>query len=289
MSISLEKISYTYNPLEPNGAYALKNLNLEIKQGEFIGLLGHTGSGKSTLVQLMAGLIQSTEGRLFVDGIDFSSKSKERRQKKLEVGLVFQYPEYQLFEETVARDIAFGPKNLGLSEEEITKRVKEAMVLVDLDYETYKDVSPFSLSGGQKRRVAIAGVLAMRPSYLILDEPTAGLDPKGRNAILSKIKALHETLGMAIILVSHSMDDVAKFASRLLVMNKGELVLEGTPQVIFEQKDFLESIGLGVPSVTQLMYQLREKGLAVSPSALTLEEAYQEIIRALMERGGGLC
>ena len=150
MSISLEKISYTYNPLEPNGAYALKNLNLEIKQGEFIGLLGHTGSGKSTLVQLMAGLIQPTEGRLFVDGIDFSSKSKERRQKKLEVGLVFQYPEYQLFEETVARDIAFGPKNLGLSEEEITKRVKEAMALVDLDYETYKDVSPLVYQGGKK-------------------------------------------------------------------------------------------------------------------------------------------
>lgn len=285
MSIRLENISFTYTPNEPNEAYALKDISLSIERGDFVGLLGHTGSGKSTLVQLMVGLLAPSEGRFFIDDVDFMEKSAEKRLKKREVGLVFQYPEHQLFEETIEKDIAFGPKNLGLLEDEITNRVKEAMALVDLDYETYKDMSPFSLSGGQKRRVAIAGVLAMRPSYLILDEPTAGLDPLGRKQILAKIKELHKKLDMAIILVSHSMDDVAEYANRLIVMNGGQIKLSGTPKEVFKERDTLENIGLGIPSVQLLLTKLRARGMAIDESVLTLDEAYEAIVSALERRG----
>lgn len=275
MSIKLENISYTYYPNEPNERYAIKNINLEISRGDFIGLLGHTGSGKSTLVQLMAGLLTPiSEGRFFIDEIDFTQKTKEKTLKKREVGIVFQYPEHQLFEETVEKDIAFGPKNLGLSEAVIKERVKEAMGLVDLDYETYKEESPFSLSGGQKRRVAIAGVLAMKPSYLILDEPTAGLDPKGRKEILTKIKGLHKALDMAIILVSHSMDDVAEYANRLIVMNEGEILLDDTPKAVFKEEALLKKIGLGVPAVQSLVSQLKARGIVLEEDILTLDDAY---------------
>lgn len=286
MSILLEAISYTYTPDMPDERYAIEDINLTIERGDFIGLLGHTGSGKSTLVQLIAGLLEPMdEGRFFIDGIDFKVKSKARSQKKRDVGIVFQYPEHQLFEETVEKDIAFGPKNLGLSDSEVKTRVKEAMALVDLDYERYKDESPFSLSGGQKRRVAIAGVLAMRPSYLILDEPTAGLDPKGRSEILKKIKVLHEALDMAIILVSHSMDDVAEFANRLLVMNHGKLILEGTPKAVFKEEALLKEIGLGIPSVQTLIKRLNERGFGLREDILTLEEAYQALNERLKGEG----
>ena len=291
MSIKLENITFTYSADGPNSRNALEEINLSIERGDFIGLVGHTGSGKSTLVQIMAGLLQPTQGSVVIDGVRLGEKSKAARQKRRDVGLVFQYPEHQLFEETIAKDIAFGPKNLGLTNVEQELRVKEAMNLVGLDYETYHDISPFDLSGEQKRRVAIAGVLAMHPSYLILDEPTAGLDPKGRNEILGQIKALHERLDMAIILVSHSMDDVAQYANRIIVMEKGKMVLSGVPKEVFKKQEYLESIGLGIPTVTEILHQLKAHGFAVETSAITLDEAEQAILKALAhtERGGTSC
>ena len=234
MSIKIENLTHVYMPKTPFEKKALDNVNLTIEDGEFLALIGHTGSGKSTLIQHLNGLLEPSSGRILVDEVDITSKEVKLTDIRKKIGLVFQYPEYQLFEETIEKDVAFGPNNLGLSAEEVSNRVKKSMEMVGLDYETYKDVSPFDLSGGQKRRVAIAGVIAMEPKVLILDEPTAGLDPKGRDDILEQIKILHEKYKMTIVLVSHSMEDVGKLAERIVVMNGGKIELLGKPSEIFK-------------------------------------------------------
>ncbi len=263
---------------------ALDGINVEINDGEFVGLIGHTGSGKSTLVQHLNGLLKPTSGTIEVNGIKIEQKSRELKKLRQKVGLVFQYPEHQLFEDTVYLDIAFGPKNLGCTESEIEQRVKEAMVLVGLDYEGIKDRSPFELSGGQRRRVAIAGVLAMKPEILVLDEPTAGLDPRGRDEILGKIAELHKKHNLTIILVSHSMEDIAKLVDRIIVMNKGRIALDGTPEEVFRHAQELTEMGLAVPNITHLIKRLREAGLDIPEDIFTVERAKEEILRAL--RGG---
>lgn len=279
MSIKIENLTHIYSPNGPFEKKALDNVNIEINDGDFVAIIGHTGSGKSTLIQHMNGLEKATSGKIFIDDIDITAKDVKLTDIRKKVGLVFQYSEYQLFEETIEKDIAFGPTNLKLSEEEIKNRVKKAMEMVGLDYETYKDKSPFDLSGGQKRRVAIAGVIAMEPKVLILDEPTAGLDPKGRDDILGQIRQLHDKYGMTIVLVSHSMEDVAKLAEKVIVMNKGKVVLTGTPKEVFKEVDILEEIGLGVPQVTYLMKELVKKGFDVSDEAYTIEQAKEEILK----------
>ncbi len=279
MSIKIENLTHIYSPNGPFEKKALDNVNIEINDGDFVAIIGHTGSGKSTLIQHMNGLEKATSGKIFIDDIDITAKDVKLTDIRKKVGLVFQYSEYQLFEETIEKDIAFGPTNLKLSEEEIKNRVKKAMEMVGLDYEAYKDKSPFDLSGGQKRRVAIAGVIAMEPKVLILDEPTAGLDPKGRDDILGQIRQLHDKYGMTIVLVSHSMEDVAKLAEKVIVMNKGKVVLTGTPQEVFKEVDILEEIGLGVPQVTYLMKELIKKGFNVSDEAYTIEQAKEEILK----------
>lgn len=279
MSIKIENLTHIYSPNGPFEKKALDNVNIEINDGDFVAIIGHTGSGKSTLIQYMNGLEKATSGKIFIDDIDITAKDVKLTDIRKKVGLVFQYSEYQLFEETIERDIAFGPTNLKLSKEEIKNRVKKAMEMVGLDYETYKDKSPFDLSGGQKRRVAIAGVIAMEPKVLILDEPTAGLDPKGRDDILGQIRQLHDKYGMTIVLVSHSMEDVAKLAEKIIVMNKGKVVLTGTPKEVFKEVDILEEIGLGVPQVTYLMKELIKKGFDVSDEAYTIEQAKEEILK----------
>lgn len=264
MSIKIENLTHIYMPKTPFEKKALDDVNLYIEDGEFIALIGHTGSGKSTLIQHLNGLLEPSSGKIIVDDIDITEKGVKLSDIRKKVGLVFQYPEYQLFEETIEKDIAFGPTNLGLGQEEILVRVKRAMEMVGLDYDKYKDVSPFELSGGQKRRVAIAGVIAMEPKVLILDEPTAGLDPKGREDILAQIKKLHDEYKMTIILVSHSMEDVGKLAKRIVVMNHGKVALQGEPKDVFKEIDTLEEIGLGVPQVTYLMRELKRRGFNVS-------------------------
>ncbi|MEE0434633.1 MAG: energy-coupling factor transporter ATPase [Peptococcaceae bacterium] len=286
MSLELQNVSYIYNAGGLEETKALHDVSLTVPDHSFVGLVGHTGSGKSTLVQLMNGLLKPTMGRVIVDGFDLADKSKEVRERRKQVGLVFQYPEYQLFEETIAKDIAFGPKNQGLNEEEQRERVQEAMALVDLEYDVWKDRSPFELSGGQKRRVAIAGIVAMRPRYLILDEPTAGLDPLGRDRILEAIHSLYMKSDMSIILVSHSMDDVARFANYMIVMNQGTKVTEGTTEEVFAQADLLERIHLGIPSSMALLRALNKHGFNVPTNALTVDEAYRIIENALAKREG---
>lgn len=281
MSIKIENLTHIYMPKSPFEKVALNNVNIEINEGEFIALIGHTGSGKSTLIQHMNGLLKPSSGRIIVDDMDITSSNVNLSDVRKKVGLVFQYPEYQLFEETIEKDIEFGPKNLKLDQEEITKRVKKSMEMVGLDYEVYKDKSPFDLSGGQKRRVAIAGVIAMEPKVLILDEPTAGLDPKGRDDILGQIKLLHDKYKMTIVLVSHSMEDVGKLAERIIVMNKGTVALQGKPSEVFKEIDTLESIGLAVPQVTYLMRELRRKGFNVSDDIYTINQAKDELIKSL--------
>ncbi|GAA0116403.1 energy-coupling factor transporter ATPase [Clostridium senegalense] len=281
MSIKIENLTHIYMAKSPFEKKALDNVSLEINDGEFLALIGHTGSGKSTLIQHINGLLKPSSGKIIVDDIDITSKNIKLTEIRKRVGLVFQYAEYQLFEETIEKDIAFGPKNLGLSESEVSDRVKRAMNIVGLDYELYKDKSPFELSGGQKRRVAIAGVVAMEPKVLILDEPTAGLDPKGRDEILGKIELLHREYNMTIILVSHSMEDVAKVADRILVMEGGKCILDGAPKVIFKDVETLERVGLAVPQVTYLVKELRKKGLDISEDIFTLKEAKEEILRVL--------
>ena len=285
MSIKIENLTHVYRPKTPFEKKALDNVNLTIEDGEFLALIGHTGSGKSTLIQHLNGLLEPSSGRILVDEVDITSKEVKLTDIRKKIGLVFQYPEYQLFEETIEKDVAFGPNNLGLSAEEVSNRVKKSMEMVGLDYETYKDVSPFDLSGGQKRRVAIAGVIAMEPKVLILDEPTAGLDPKGRDDILEQIKILHEKYKMTIVLVSHSMEDVGKLAERIVVMNGGKIELLGKPSEIFKEVETLERIGLAVPQVTYLMRALREKGFDVSDEVFTVEKGTQEILKALANRG----
>ena len=284
MSIKIENLTHVYMPKTPFEKKALDDVNLVIEDGEFLALIGHTGSGKSTLIQHLNGLLEPTSGRILVDDIDLTNKETKLTDIRKKIGLVFQYPEYQLFEETIEKDIAFGPNNLGLNQEEVRTRVKRSMEMVGLDYETYKNVSPFDLSGGQKRRVAIAGVIAMEPKVLILDEPTAGLDPKGRDDILEQIKILHEKYKMTIVLVSHSMEDVGKLAERIVVMNKGKIALMGKPAEIFKEVDTLENIGLAVPQVTYLMRALREKGFDVSDEIFTVEQGSKELLRVLLKK-----
>lgn len=279
MSIKVEQLSHIYSPGTPFESVALKGVNFEVSNGEFIGLIGHTGSGKSTLIQHLNGLLKATSGKIYIDGMDLTSADVTLTDIRKKVGLVFQYPEYQLFEETIEKDIAFGPSKLNLSAEEITKRVKDAMYMVGLNYEELKDKSPFELSGGQKRRVAIAGVLAMKPDILILDEPTAGLDPKGRDEILNQIRVVQQTYGTTIILVSHSMDDVSRLVNRLIVMNRGEVAFDGTPRQIFAHQQKMEAIGLGVPKVVELSNKLREQGWEISEDILTLEEMKEAILK----------
>lgn len=279
MSIKIENLTHIYSPNGPFEKKALDNVSLEINDGDFVAIIGHTGSGKSTLIQHMNGLEKATSGKIFIDDVDITAKDIKLTDIRKKVGLVFQYSEYQLFEETIEKDIAFGPTNLKLSQDEINNRVKKAMNMVGLDYEIYKDKSPFDLSGGQKRRVAIAGVIAMEPKVLILDEPTAGLDPKGRDDILAQIRQLHDKYGMTIVLVSHSMEDVAKLAEKVIVMNKGKVVLTGTSKEVFKKVDILEEIGLGVPQVTYLMKALIAKGFNVSDEAYTIEQAKEEILK----------
>ena len=283
MPIQLINVTHTYSEGSAFQATAINNVNLTIEDGEFIAVIGHTGSGKSTLVQHLNGLLKPTSGQILIDGEDLNGEKTDRRRIRQKVGLVFQYPEYQLFEETVAKDIAFGPKNLGLTDEEIDQRVRRAMAHVHLDYDKYAQRSPFELSGGQMRRVAIAGVLAMEPKVLILDEPTAGLDPKGRDRILSMVQELHAQGGVTVIMVSHSMDDVARLASRLVVMSKGELVATGTPREIFRQVEMMESIGLGVPEAAKLCALLREKGISLPDDLYTPEEVRQHLLQLWKE------
>ena len=275
MSIKIENLTHVYMPKSPFEKKALDNVNLLIEDGEFLALIGHTGSGKSTLIQHLNGLLEPTSGRILVDDIDITNKEAKLTEIRKKIGLVFQYPEYQLFEETIEKDIAFGPNNL------VSRRVKKSMEMVGLDYETYKDVSPFDLSGGQKRRVAIAGVIAMEPKVLILDEPTAGLDPKGRDDILEQIKLLHEKYKMTIVLVSHSTEDVGKLAQRIVVMNKGKVELLGKPSEVFKEVETLEKIGLAVPQVTYLMRVLRERGFNVSDEIFTVEKGTEAILKVL--------
>lgn len=280
MSIILENINFSYG----NGDdVTLKNINLQINKNEFIGIIGHTGSGKSTLTQLFNGLLYASSGKITVDGQIVSEETKsELKELRQKVGLVFQYPEYQLFEETIALDIAFGPKNLGLSEEKIEERVRESMQLVGLDYEEFKDMSPFELSGGQKKRVAIASILAMKPKYLILDEPTAGLDPEGRDEILGELRKIYKSSDdMTVIIVSHSMEDIANLADRVIVMNDGEIFADDTPQNIYRRETELENIGLDIPQITKATRLLEKKGYKFDKLILTVEEAYNELIKQL--------
>lgn len=275
--ISIRNVSYIYNQGMPFEKKALNNINLDIDAGEFIALIGHTGSGKSTLVQHLNGLNEPTMGEILYDGVNYREKGKKIATLRQKVGLVFQYPEYQLFEETVKKDIAFGAINLGLSEEEVDARVRRAMDRVGLSYDDVGDESPFSLSGGQKRRVAIAGILAMEPEVLVLDEPTAGLDPHGSREILREIKGIYDTTDTTIVLVSHSMEEVAQLATRMIVMDKGEVRMDGTPRDIFKREKDLEAIGLGVPQVRSAMTMLREKGLDVEENCITVDEALKEL------------
>lgn len=280
MSIILDKINYCYSEGMAYQIQALKDINLEIKDGQFVGIIGHTGSGKSTLVQLMNGLLKATSGTIYVDGRDIYEEDYDMRALRSKVGLVFQYPDHQLFETTNFEDVCFGPKNQGLERKEVELRAYEALQSVGFPEELYYQ-PPFDLSGGQKRRVAIAGVLAMKPDVLILDEPTAGLDPAGRDEILGLVAKMHSELGITILLVSHSMEDVARYVDRLIVMNQGSVLFDGTPKEVFPHYRDLEAVGLAAPQVTYLMYELREKGLPVNVDATTVEEAATEIRKLL--------
>ena len=280
MSIKLEHISYKYSPGTAYEKAALDDVSLEIPQGSFVGIIGHTGSGKSTLIQHMNGLLKATEGALYYEGENIYQVGYNMKKLRTQVGLVFQYPEHQLFEVDVLTDVCFGPKNQGLSPEECEARAREALELVGFPESAYKD-SPFELSGGQKRRVAIAGILAMKPKVMILDEPTAGLDPRGRDDILDQIAELKEKTGMTVVLVSHSMEDVAKYVDRLVVMDHGKKAFDGTPKEVFAHYKELEEIGLAAPQVTYIMHALAEHGMNVKTDATTIEEAATEIMRSI--------
>lgn len=280
MSIKLEHINYIYSAETAYEKQALCDICTEIPDGQFIGLIGHTGSGKSTLIQHLNGLLKATKGAIYYNGENIYADSFSLKDLRSQVGLVFQYPEHQLFEESVLKDVCFGPLNQGLTEEEARVRALESLQLVGLP-EEYYDASPFDLSGGQKRRAAIAGVLAMRPKVLILDEPTAGLDPVGRDEILDQIANLHKQSAMTVILVSHSMEDIAKYVERIIVMNRGAIMYDGIPRDVFSHYRELEAVGLAAPQVTYIMHALKERGLAVDTSASTVAEAAKEITAAL--------
>lgn len=282
--IRTENLTYTYSQGTPFEKTAVKNVDIEIEEGELVGIIGHTGSGKSTLIQHLNGLIKPTSGKIFIDGVDIHDKDVKLRDIRFKVGLVFQYPEYQIFEETVYKDIAFGPTNMGLDEGEIDKRVRETVKLVGID-DSLLNKSPFELSGGQKRRVAIAGVMAMRPKVLILDEPTAGLDPRGREMILGQIKHYHEETGSTVLLVSHSMEDVARFAQKILVMNKGEVFCYDTPPAVFARADEIAAIGLSVPQITKVFSMLRSRGIDIRGDVYTIEFAMKTINEYLAAKG----
>ena len=288
MPIVIEHVNYVYMSGGPYETKALDDVNLTIADGEFVGLIGHTGSGKSTLVQHLNGLLLPTSGKIFVDGLDVADKNTDRRAIRRRVGLVFQYPENQLFEETVEKDIAFGPKNLGLDEAEIARRVKDAMRKVALDYESLHERSVFELSGGQMRRVAIAGVLAMEPQVLVLDEPCAGLDPRGREEILGLIRSLHKESGTTIVMVSHSMDDVASLAERVIVMNHGKVAMDGAPRDIFSRGDALREMGLDVPQAVLLADKLRARGFDVPQGVYRVEEI-KSVVEGIIGKGGAAC
>ena len=280
MSIAVEHVSHVYMAGGPYETRALEDVTFTIGDGEFVALIGHTGSGKSTLVQHLNGLLAPTEGRVLVDGVDLNGKGTDRRAVRMRVGLVFQYPENQLFEETVAKDVAFGPTNLGLSPEEIDARVREAMRLVSLPYEEIAERSVFELSGGQMRRAAIAGVLAMRPEVLVLDEPCAGLDPRGRAEILSLIRGLHAESGRTIVMVSHSMDDVAHLAERVIVMDHGKIAMDAAPREVFSRAEALRAMGLDVPQATALAEALRARGYALPEGLYRMDEVAGAILAA---------
>ena len=287
MSIELKNVTYTYSPGTAYEIHALKDINLTIPDGQFIGVIGHTGSGKSTLIQHLNALIQPTSGTVIYNGEDVWAEKYNRRELRSQVGLVFQYPEHQLFESDVLSDVCYGPMNQGKSREEAEEEAKKALLQVGFKEKNFKK-SPFDLSGGQKKRVAIAGVLAMNPKILILDEPTAGLDPKGRDEILNQIAELHKVRGITIILVSHSMEDVAKYVERLIVVNHGKIAFDDTPKKVFTHYKELEAMGLAAPQITYIMHALKEKGLPVDPSDTTVEEAKQDILQALCKMNSPL-
>lgn len=278
MSIEVKNLNYVYNEGFPGETLALDNVNFRLEDGEIVGIIGHTGSGKSTLLQQLNGLLKPKSGTIVVGDTVITDSSTSMLDVRKRIGLVFQYPEYQLFEETVAKDVAYGPSNLGLEQEEIDRRVKDALELVGLDYEQVKNTSPFELSGGQKRRVAIAGVIAMKPEVLILDEPTAGLNPKAHRDILDMVRAIHEEENNIIILVSHDMDDIAAMSDRVLVMNKGTVVMNGTPGQVFARRDELTAIGLEVPAASKLLGRLRDEGIEIDTDCLTISQAADRIV-----------
>lgn len=286
MSIEVRNLNYIYNPGMPGETAALSDVSFDVADGTILGIIGHTGSGKSTLLQHLNGLIKPTSGEVYIDGeciTDGKAKMTDIRRK---VGLVFQYPEYQLFEETVSKDVAFGPKNLGLDEEEQEKRARKAIELVGLDYEAIRDRSPFDLSGGMKRRVAIAGVIAMDPEILILDEPTAGLDPSAHRDILAMVKRIHDEMGIILIFVSHNMADIAEMSDRVMVMSEGRIALEGTPMEVFSQKEKLSEMGLGVPPAREIAELIKRKAPGFSSEALTIDEAAGDIKKYMEETRG---
>ena len=281
MSINLANVFYTYMTGTPFERQALNDVSLTIEKGEILAIIGHTGSGKSTLVQHLNGLIKPLRGNVTIDGIDIAGRGSDAKQARQQVGMVFQYPEHQIFAETVYEDIAFGPRNRGFSAEEVDKQVHEAMAFVGLDFETFAQRSPFQLSGGQMRRVAIAGVVAMNPDYLVLDEPSAGLDPRSRNAVFKEIMALHKERGIAIVLVTHSMEEAAKYANRMLVINKGKVLFDGKPTEIFSQhKDELVEVGMDEPQIYKLSTLLRDKGLAIDEGITDAAELVKSIKKA---------
>lgn len=284
MSIKVEHLTHIYDKGMPSESVALDDVSFTAEDGQFIGIIGHTGSGKSTLLQHLNGLLKPDEGTVTVGNVNITQPGISMVEIRKRIGLVFQYPEYQLFEETVAKDVAFGPKNLGLSETEIEERVKEAIKLVGLDYETVKDRSPFELSGGQKRRVAIAGVVAMRPEVLILDEPTAGLDPKAHKDVLNMVEEVHRRTGNITIFVSHNMADIARLSDKILVIHNGKLVTKGSPKEVFSQKETLRSVGLDLPPVTEFTEGLRERGINLSATILDVDEAAAQIAEYLKNK-----
>ena len=284
MSITVTDLTHIYSPGQPQEQVALDHISFRIEDGSFVGVIGHTGSGKSTLVQHLNGLLKPTSGTVLLGDTDITKAGAASRQARLKTGLVFQYPEYQLFEETVARDVAFGPNNLGLSEEETDARVKEALRLVGLDYEELKNVSPFELSGGQKRRVAIAGVIAMKPEILILDEPTAGLNPKAHKDILDMVRQIHESTGNITMMVSHNMNDIARMCDQVLVIDHGRLLMDGTPAEVFSRGEELRRVGLALPDPMEIARKIADGGLRLEGTFLTMEETADAIAAALRNK-----